>query len=89
MRRVTSASGGGVLQMIRYLLEPDIASGKSDAWDDNMYFKTAFHKTCWLGCHKETRAKTWELRRTGKGGKAQLAKLPPTTCNGCHLPEGR
>lgn len=69
--------------------EPTIDSGKSDAWDDNMYFKTAFHKTCWLGCHKETRAKTWELRRTGKGGKAQLAKLPPTTCNGCHLPEGR
>ncbi|RPJ74539.1 MAG: hypothetical protein EHM15_05165 [Desulfobacteraceae bacterium] len=68
--------------------EPDIAPGKSDAWDDNMYFKTAFHKTCWLGCHKEIKAKNWELRSAIREGKVKPLKSGPTTCDGCHAPQG-
>jgi hypothetical protein len=35
----------------------------------NEYYKTAYHKTCWLGCHKEIKAKNRALQRASKGTK--------------------
>jgi hypothetical protein len=50
------------------------------------YFKNAYHQTCWLGCHKEIKAKNMELQKaaSAKNTKAKLSKTGPTTCDGCH-----
>jgi len=64
---------------------PPPLPGKSAA-ADMTYFKNAYHQTCWLGCHKEIKAKNLELQRAAAatGVKPKLAKTGPTTCNGCH-----
>jgi hypothetical protein len=68
------------------VVESERGPGSADAWDNNEYYKTALHKTCWLGCHKEIKAKNALLQKAAKAGRAKLEKSGPTTCNGCHQP---
>jgi hypothetical protein len=65
---------------------PPIKFGKSNPSENMDYFKNAFHQACWLGCHKEIKAKNLELQKaaSAKNTKAKLAKTGPTTCDGCH-----
>jgi hypothetical protein len=70
---------------------PAVKSAKSSASDNMDYYKNAYHQTCWLGCHKEIKARNAELQKAAaaKGAKAKLAKSGPTTCDGCHGKAGR
>jgi hypothetical protein len=68
-----------------------IRTGKAGSAENMDYFKNAFHQTCWLGCHKEIKAKNLELQKTAvaAGTKAKLLKSGPTTCDGCHGKTGK
>lgn len=66
---------------------PAPRGGKVPPASENMYyFKNAYHQTCWLGCHKEIKARNLELQKEAlkKNTKAKLARTGPTTCDGCH-----
>jgi len=72
-------------------IEAPAALGKAGASENMDYFKNAFHKTCWLGCHKEIKAQNLALQKAAaaKGTKAKLARTGPTTCDKCHGRPGR
>ena len=67
-------------------IKAPVRTGKAGSAENMDYFKNAFHQTCWLGCHKDIKAKNAELQKAAlaQGTKAKLAKTGPTTCDGCH-----
>jgi hypothetical protein len=72
-------------------IEAPVTTGKAGASENMDYFKNAFHKACWLGCHKEIKVRNMELQKAAaaKGVKPKLAKTGPTTCDRCHGKPGR
>jgi hypothetical protein len=52
------------------------STGKADASENMDYFKNAFHKTCWLGCHKGDQGQEYGVAEGSrqKGTTAKLAR---------------